>query len=430
MKKALLLALIMALILGACAKNLQKLSPQGNLNLKSANVYYAQKSNPASLDKALKLYEEVLKDNPEHVLALKRSADLILNNALPLDTEKKAVGDSVYFVKMENAKRAIGMYKITYAKYSEVLRVLGTYPELTDDQKSIKRDSQRKKESSWVHMFNIAKVQFEQQLTLENKDFTSARDNFEMIYKLDENRQEPLRSLVAIYQEMKDDAKFDEYLNKVLAVSPDDVEMIKLKGAFLYNKGSDLYSKGTELFNKGTDLKNNNDSDGAKKFFDEAQENFDGANEYFDGAKEYFKIVMAARPLDTNNMLLLYECYLNIKDYPAALEIINKVLRLEPDSKEALVSAKNLAIAMENTVLEIDYWKRILVVDPSLANLSKITGRLLKLEMYSDALTYAEKWYNLDNSSVLAAQSCHFAAQRLNRPDIIMKYADILKRFP
>ena len=45
MKHAFLLGLVILLVLTACSANRQKLSPQGNLNLKSANVYYQQKDN-------------------------------------------------------------------------------------------------------------------------------------------------------------------------------------------------------------------------------------------------------------------------------------------------------------------------------------------------------------------------------------------------
>jgi hypothetical protein len=50
--------------------------------------------------------------------------------------------------------------------------------------------------------------------------------------------------------------------------------------------------------------------------------------------------------------------------------------------------------------------------------------------MYQDALYYAEKWYNLDNSNIEAVQTCYFTAQKLKRPDLEKKYSDILKRFP
>ena len=74
MKKLIFLAMIAILVLSACSANRQKLSPQGNLNLKSANVYYAQHN----ADKALDFYQKVLKDNPDYYIALKRVADINL----------------------------------------------------------------------------------------------------------------------------------------------------------------------------------------------------------------------------------------------------------------------------------------------------------------------------------------------------------------
>jgi tetratricopeptide (TPR) repeat protein len=380
MKKSLLFTLTLVLILSACSTNIQKLSPQGNLDLKSANVYYQQKDNETSLQKALKLYEDVLKDNPEHVIALKRSADLTLFFAGPLEPQKLEKDGIVEYQKIENATKVLTMFQSTYAKYGEVLRVLATFPKLTDDQKVIKRDAQRKKESSWVRMFKIGQIQF------DNKNYTDAEKTFEMINKLDETRQEPLRMLVAVYQGTKNDEKFETYLNKVLAVSPNDAEMIRLKGAYLYNKKD------------------------------------------YSGAAECFRQTMISNPLDTENMLMLYECYIQLQQYQPAMDILVKVLRLKPDDKDVLISARDLAIAMNNTTAEIDYWKRLISLDSSASNLERFSLRLYNLGQFQDAMEYAAMWYEKDNTNKLAVQTCIAIATKIGRPDLEKKYTDIYKK--
>ena len=66
MKRIFLLTLAVLLFLTGCATNRHKLSPQANVDLKTANVYYSQQN----VDEALKYYNRVLQDNPDHALAL------------------------------------------------------------------------------------------------------------------------------------------------------------------------------------------------------------------------------------------------------------------------------------------------------------------------------------------------------------------------
>jgi tetratricopeptide (TPR) repeat protein len=380
MKKALLFALVLTLVLGACSANRQKLSPQANLNLKSANVYYQQKDNETSLLRALDLYERVLSDNPDHVVALKRSADLNLYFATKEEPAKAEKDGVVQYLKMENAKKVIGLFQITHARYSKVIEVMDTFEKLNDDEKAVRRDSQRKKESSWVRLFKIGQLQF------ENKLFGDAVETFEIVYNLDKTRQEALRMLVAVYQETGDNEKFELYMDRVLAVAPDDADMIKLKGAYHYNK-----------------------------------------KEYAEAA-EYFRRTMLTNPLDTNNMLLLSSCYAELKDYQPALDILVRVLRLEPENLDVLISAKDLSAVLNNKTAEIEYWKRILALDSSVKNLEDFSFRMFYLEEYQTAMPYAEMWYEKDNTNKLAVSTCITLANKIGRPDLEKKYSDIYKR--
>ena len=379
MKKVLLFGLVMLLVLSACATSRQKLSPQGNLNLKSANVYYTQKDNEKSLEKALDLYNKVLADNPNHLVALKRTADINFYYATqiePVVREKDGVKE---YQNMNNAKKVIDLYVITYGKYDAVLTVLNSFEKLTEDERSMKRDAQKKKEGSWVRIFKIG------QLLFDTKDFDGATNAFEIANKLDPSKQEPLRMLVAVYQEKKDENKTELYLAKVLAASPDDPEMIKMMGAHYYNK------------------------------------------KQYEQAISYFKKTQVAFPLDVNNLLLLSAAYSELKQYQNSLDVLGKVIKLQPDNLDALISSKELARALDNKTAEIDFMKRIIALDPSSKNLEEYCLRLINFGMYDDLMSYTEMWFEKDKTNTVAISSCILVATKIGRKDIEKKYGDIYK---
>lgn len=376
-----LFVIIILLLLSACSMSRQKLSPQGNLNLKSANVYYQQKDNEASLNKALDLYTKVLKDNPQHVIALKRSGDLLLYFASQIEPKetKDEDGKSIY-PNMDNAAKTIDYFKQSYGKYDSVLTVMNTFEKLNDDERAMKRDADRKKESSWVRMYKIG------QLYYYTNDFPEAIKILEMVYNLDTTRKEPLRMLVLAYQETGDQDKIELYLNKVLQDDPDDLEMIKMMGAHYYKNKN--YSKAVEYFNK----------------------------------------VLEKEPINTDNMLLIYSAYSLEKEYQSAYDILVKILKLKPDNVEVLGYAKDLAIALENKTAEIDYWKRILALEPSIENIEKYCLRMIRIEHFEGVMPYAEKWFQKEPTNKLAVTACAVVASRIGRKDLEKKYNDILKR--
>jgi uncharacterized protein YceK len=59
MRRLIIILLALALALGACSTARQKLSPQANVNAKTAGVYYAQQN----VDKAEEYYGKVLAEH-------------------------------------------------------------------------------------------------------------------------------------------------------------------------------------------------------------------------------------------------------------------------------------------------------------------------------------------------------------------------------
>ena len=385
MKKVFLFGLISLLILTACSHNRQKLSPQGNLNLKSANVYFQQRDDEKSLEKALLLYEKVLTDNPKHMLALKRSADLNYFFATQIEPIRNEKDGKVEYARLDNAKQAINYFKKTYGKYDSVLTVIGTFEKLNEKERAIKRDSSKKKESSFIKLLKFGQYLADKVFN-PKPDFPLSISTLEYLHKLEPERQEPMRLLVAVYQETKDSTKYEQFMKKILAVSPDDPDMMEMMAAYYFN------------------------------------------DKEYEKALDYFKKILVARPLDINNMLLLAETYIILKDNQNALNILERALLLEPENLNVLKSAKNISRALDNVEAEMSYWARILSLSSSVENLEAFVLRKVILNDYTDLMPYAEQWFEKAPTSENAVIACYNIAKAIGRRDLELKYSEIFKR--
>lgn len=209
MKRLIVLALVAVLFLSACASPRQKLSPKGNVDFKTANVYYAQKN----VEKALEYYEKVLQDNPDYAIALRRVADINLYN-----------GEMF-------AERSVELNKAAYNGYAKAIEVTKTFtPQKEQDLLDI-RDMEKRKLSAWTRIFKAGEDQMEAGNTAD------AIKIFTLVSELDPKRDEPLKMMFSIYQ--KDESKqaqAEEIARRLYANDPNNVDLISLMAAFHYNK--------------------------------------------------------------------------------------------------------------------------------------------------------------------------------------------------
>ncbi len=221
MKKLFIIAIALIIALAGCSSARQKLSPQGNVNLKTANVYYQQQN----VEKAESYYLKVLEDNPEHALALRRMGDINLHN-----------GDLF-------KARAVEFNSKAFDYYARAIKVYESYPEITDDEKIDLRDMKKRKESSWTRLYKSG----EAEMTAGNTK--AAMDIFEMVNKLEPSRPEPMIQLKNIYlKDLKDDAKAEQILLTLLKDDPDKLVYLQEMGAFYYNKQN--YTEAVKYFEK------------------------------------------------------------------------------------------------------------------------------------------------------------------------------------
>ncbi len=205
MKRLLPLVMLAVLLLAACSVQRQKLSPQANMIYKSANVYYQNKN----LEKALEGYLKVLEDNPDHVIALNRSADIHMHYA---------ENDPV--VRVEYNHKA-------YMMYDRMLAVLQTFTNLTDDERRTVRDITDKKESTWVRIYKHGEDQ------VLAGDYNEAIKTFELAARMKPERIEPVVKIKDIYENnLNDLAKTEEYLLMLFNSRPGEILLVQELAGF------------------------------------------------------------------------------------------------------------------------------------------------------------------------------------------------------
>jgi tetratricopeptide (TPR) repeat protein len=221
MKKLIIIAVALILVLSACSNARQKLSPQGNVNFKTANVYYQQKN----VEQAETYYLKVLEDNPDHVVALRRMADINLFNG------------------EQFLERTIEFNQKAFDYYIRAITITEAFPELTDQEKIDLRDMKKRRDSAWTRIYLAAEAQ------LKEGNTQAAMTTFELANKLNPSRPEPMIQLKNIYQnQLKDDAKTEQILLTLLKDDPDNLNYLQEIGAFYYNK--DNYTEAVKYFEK------------------------------------------------------------------------------------------------------------------------------------------------------------------------------------
>ena len=221
MKKLIIVVIALLIALAGCSGARQKLSPRGNVDFKTANVYYQQKN----VEQAEVFYQKVLDDNSDHAIALRRMGDINLN-------------------KGENfVEKSVEFYSKAYDYYTHAIKVTETFTDLNDDDKIDLRDMKKRKESSWTRLYKIGEAE------LKNGNTKAALTIFEMVHNLEPVRPEPMIQLKNIYlKDLKDDAKAEQILLSLLKDDPDKLVYLQETGAFYYNKAN--YIEAVKYFEK------------------------------------------------------------------------------------------------------------------------------------------------------------------------------------
>lgn len=219
MRRLIIILLALALALGACSTARQKLSPQANVNAKTAGVYYAQQN----VDKAEEYYGKVLAEHPDHALSLRRMADINLYKA------------------EQNPAMAVEFNSKAFDLYSRAIAVYEGYTELTSEETLDIRDMNRRREGAWTRIYRAGEA------SLQAGNTQQAMETFELANRLNPERYEPMIRLKDIYQkELKNDAKAEEILLSLIESDPTNRDYQLETGAFYFNVKN--YSEAARFF--------------------------------------------------------------------------------------------------------------------------------------------------------------------------------------
>jgi len=226
MRNLLIVLIAITLALGACSTTRQKLTPQGNVNFKTAQVYYAQQN----IEKAEEFYTKVLADNPDHALSLRRLADLNLHQGseiAPID--------------------ALEYNKTAYELYDRALKIYKSYENPTDQELADIRDMGKRLTNAWVLVYKAGENAY------AAKNTQQAKEIFELASTLDPSKPEPLISLKVIYQnDLNDPAKAEAILLQLLEKDPQKLEYLLETGAFYFNQ--DNYAEAVKYFERAREV--------------------------------------------------------------------------------------------------------------------------------------------------------------------------------
>ncbi|MCB5235218.1 MAG: tetratricopeptide repeat protein [Candidatus Cloacimonetes bacterium] len=225
MRKLMIALLVLTLALGACSTARQKLSPQANVNAKTANVYYAQQN----VDKAQSYYEMVLEEHPDHAISLRRMGDIYLHK-----------GET-------NKEKSVEYNKEAFQYYKKALDIYADYENVTDQERLDIRSMNRNLEGAWVRIYRAGDA------LLNEGETRQAMEIFELAHELNPERFEPMIRLKDIYQkEFEDNTRAEEILLALINQDPDNLDYNFETGAFYYNIKD--YAKATIYFEKAREL--------------------------------------------------------------------------------------------------------------------------------------------------------------------------------
>ena len=357
--KSLIMIVVILLFAGSLIAESQKLSADGNKNLRSANIHL----NGGRYEKALPLFKAVLLENPHHIISLQNIAGIYY------DIIHDYVEANSYY------NQAIIEINNFFAEYEELLK--------TDEKaakkfykKHIKKEKledkleqiTKLKASCWTKQFLSAQDKF------KNEDYDGSIDEFSVLYEMAPDSSKTVKMLAYAYTKKGDTEKSLEFMIKTTELEPED-DMVRTQIANTYF--------GMEDFEK---------------------------------AIEWYKKASEINPLNLDNFYNLAITYSRLDNPEQAYESFKKVLEIEPDNIDAILSAYGYAAQLNLIDEAISYLKRAHELEPERTDiLSDLCFYLSNSQKFEDLLIYAAKWHELDKESQDAQLLLNLAKQKLNK---------------
>jgi tetratricopeptide (TPR) repeat protein len=373
----------------SCANAKEKMTPKGKVNLRNANMYLQQ----MKLDKAMSFYEEVLKENPNNLEAIKKTGDIYFawgeeKGSQPIDTLKSQ--DDQQLQKIKHDVESVDAYYNAFQKYTRFQELVKDRTDLTKDEDGWKVETAKKMLGCEARIFNIGKIY------VTSADYETAVPIFEKLHSMDPQKPEAMKMLLFIYLDQQSsatenekasyNAKIEDLLNKLLEINPNDLDTLSKLGAFYYT-------------NKQTDK-----------------------------ALEIFKKIEVQKPKDIDNLFSMVGIYNDKKMSKEAYETDLKILALEPNNLDAVDNARILAMELKKTDDAKKYFAKLIELDKTTDNISQYCIFLSSNAMYADLLPVAQEWYEMDNQSKDAVNFIVFAATKLGKKELVNYYTAVAKK--
>ena len=396
----------------------QDLTAVGKKNLRSANMHLGG----GRFEKALPLYLEVVNENGNHIEALENLSGIYY------DKKGDYYGASEY---IDKASAAIDLELEAFEKMIE---------EKPQKEKKIRKKMEplvEKKEhlallkkGCWVNLFKSAKGKFDfankfytmNPETLDLTDATTVESINEMLMRIgpdtitDEN-QMTIEEITAKFDVIMDESISD--YEKLYTYAPDSTNTIKML-AYAYNvKGNE--DKEIEYFIKAAE------ADTSDELVRQKLGNIFFSKDDNENAVIWFEEAKIVNPENIDNYNNLGIVYSAMDNKEKALENYEEVVKLNPDDLNTIINISNISNGLGDVNKSIDYLKKAIELDPENVDfLQFLSYRLFNEKRYAETITYAEKWYNIDNTSKEAASLVYQSAKETGDEEIKTKFEKIL----
>jgi tetratricopeptide (TPR) repeat protein len=419
------IGLLVVMIISAVflsAEEYQNLTSEGKKNLRSANMHLGGQR----IEKALPFYEAVAEENPDHIEALEKIAGIYY------DYQRDYYTASDYYTKAIHAvdKEIAAFEKLiteTPKKEKKFRKKIAPLQEKKDNMILIKT-------SCWSKLFQASQYK----ISLANDYFNL---NPQALDLADENNIKTLNVLLTkVLVDTIDiatiatdsvnidtisepfssllDTTIDEF-EKLYEFAPDSVITIKmLSFAYSIKQNEEESVKYMILVAE----KDPNDIVVRQKIA-----NHYYSKEEYHEALNWFMSAEQTDPHNVDNYANIGYTYEKLDDLENALGYFDKLLEIDSTNINIAIYARNVATRIGDKPRAIGYLKHAAELDPeNIELLIFLTPSLFEIKKYEETIEYAQRWYQLDKTSSLAAQYVYQSAKASGNTELEQKFEKIL----
>ena len=349
----------------------QELSAQGKKSLRSANMHLGGNR----YEKALPLYELVLEENPNHIIALNKVASIYY------DVEADYLQARVFFIKLIVAINDV-LVEYEELKQTDEKAAKKFYKETIKKPKleEMLISAEEFRDNCITQMVNSGK------LKIQSEEFETAIEIFSSISEIVPDSTTTYRLIAFCYGKLDDTENAKKYFIKTAELDPTD--------SFIKEQIASLYF---------------------------AEENFiEAGNWYLEVAK-----IDAQNPDNYYNAGLAYK---NAGNDSLSYIAFKEAFKFDSENLSIAVELSNIALTLKDNEASTMYLQKAVDIDASdgiIDNpmyVATLCYKLYGLKKFDELINYAEIWHEFDNSSKEAVQMLYNASKEINNKELMDKY--------